>query len=103
RRQRDLAGSARGVVAVAQPARLEAAEVVGEALAPPVARERQDRPVARAGQLLELGLGLLEAAGGDVGGLGAKGERLVLVDAGKADPDPAGKRGDHLVGGTEEG
>ena len=47
-----------------------------------------DRAVAGAGELLELGLGLLEPAGGDVGGLGAERERLVLVDARQADPGP---------------
>ena len=69
------------VLVLAQPADLQAAEVVGEPLALATAREGHDRPVAGAGQLLELGLGLLQPAGGDVGGLGAEGERLILVDA----------------------
>ena len=48
-----------------EPADLQPAEVVGGALALAAARERDDRAVARARQLLELGLGLLEPARGD--------------------------------------
>src|SRR5581483_10191536 len=57
-------------------------------LALAAAREGDDRAVPRAGQLLELGLGLPDAAGGDVGGLGTEGERLILVDARQPDPGP---------------
>ena len=44
-----------------------------------------DGRVARAGQLLELGLGGGQRAGGDVGGLGAELERLVGVERAQAD------------------
>ena len=97
-RHRDLPGRGGSGLALPQPPRLQAAEVVGEALALSPARERQHRPVPGARELLQLGLGLLQPARGDVGGLGAEGERLVLVDAGQADADPLLELGDDLVG-----
>ena len=57
--------------------RLQAREVVGGALALAAARPGDDGAVARAHELLELGLGLLQRARAEVGGLGAELERLV--------------------------
>ena len=74
----------RGVGAVAAPSsqlRLQAPEVVGGALALAAAGQATTVAVARAHELLELGLGLLERARGDVGGLRAELDRLVVVDA----------------------
>ncbi len=88
------------VGASVEPADVEAAEVVREPLALPPARERHHHAVARAGQLLELGLGLLDPASLDVGGLRAERERLVLVDARQADPRAPGQRGVDLPGST---
>jgi hypothetical protein len=59
---------------------LHAAEVVGGALAGAGLRPGDDRPVARARELLELGLGLAQRAGGELGGLGAELERLGARD-----------------------
>src|SRR4051794_24826788 len=73
-----------GAVAV-DPARAQAREVVGGALAVAPSRPRDDRLVVRAHELLELGLGVLEAARGEVGGLGAELDRLVLRDRAEAD------------------
>ena len=96
--ERDLPAGGRRVVVGSEPADLQPAEVVGDPLALAAAGEGDHRPVARARELLELWLGLLQAAGGDVRRLGAEGERLILVDAREADPgsllerriDPAG-------------
>ena len=52
-------------------------EVVGGALAVAPARPGDDGLVVGADELLELGLGLLERARGEVGGLGAELDRLV--------------------------
>ena len=74
----------RPVVGV-EPVDLQAPEVVCRALPLALARERHHRAVARSVQLLELGLGLLEAPGLQIGRLGPELERLVLVDARQAD------------------
>ena len=87
-----------GTAAPSSQADLQAAQVVRGALALAAPGERHDRPVARPRQLLELGLGLLDPARGDVGGLGAELERLVLVDARQADPCAALELGRDLVG-----
>ena len=59
-------------------------EVVARALGLAAPRPGHDRPVARAHQLLELGLRLAQRAGGRVGALGAELVRLVLGDARQA-------------------
>ena len=64
--------SSAGVALAVQPRPRSAREVVGGALALAAARPRDDGAVARAHELLELGLGLLERARGEVGGLGAE-------------------------------
>ena len=95
----DEGEGARGLaILVAEPVDLHPPEVVGEALPDPALGEGDDGPVTGAGQLLELGLGLLEAARGDVGGLGAELERLILVDAREADLDPLVEHGEHALG-----
>ena len=87
---------------VVQPADLEPAQVVGEALALATSGEGDHRPVARAGQLLEFGFGLLETTGGDVGGLGAERERLVVIDARESDRDPRLQRRQDRIGADVE-
>src|SRR4051794_11452204 len=77
----------RRAVAV-DPVRAQAREVVGGALAVALARPRDHRLVVGAHELLELGLGLLERAGGEVGGLRAELDRLVLRDRAEADLGP---------------
>ncbi len=66
-------------------ARLQARQVVGGPLGGATLRPGDDGGVAGAGELLQLRLGLLEAAGGEVGGLAADLGRLVGRDAGQAD------------------
>ena len=83
---------------IAEPPNLQPTEVVREPLALAAARERQDGPITRARELLELWLGLLEPARGDVGGLGAEGKSLVLVDARQSDAGALSKLLHDLVG-----
>jgi hypothetical protein len=64
---------------------LEAPEVVGGPLGCATLRPGDDGRIAGARELLELGFGLLQAAGGEVGGLGADLGRLVGADRGEAD------------------
>src|SRR3954470_8829985 len=68
-----------GAVAV-DPARSQPREVVGGALAVAPSRPSHDGLVVRADELLELGFGLLQAACGEVGGLRAELDGLVLGD-----------------------
>ncbi len=63
---------------------LDPVEVVGRALGLAAAAPGHDRAVARAHQLLQLGLGVAQRAGGGVGGLGAERVRLVARDARQA-------------------
>ena len=60
--------------------RLDAGQVVGGALGGAALRPRDDGRVAGARELLQLGLGLLERARGEVGGLRADLDRLVGGD-----------------------
>ena len=83
-RLREVELRPRRAVAV-EPVRAHAREVVGGPLAVAPARPRDHRLVVGAHELLELGLGLLERAGGEVGGLGAELDRLVLRDRAEAD------------------
>ena len=94
----DLPRGGGSALALPQPPRLEPAQVVGKALALPLAGEGEHRPVAGARELLQLGLGLLEPSRGDVGRLGAEGEGLILVDARQADTDAALQLSGDLVG-----
>ena len=68
-----------GRIPLPQPRRLQAREVVGRALALAALRPGHERAVAGAHELLELGLGLLERARGEVGRLRAELQRLVGV------------------------
>ena len=72
RRLRGCGGRGRAVDLLAEPVRFQAGEVVGGALALAAARERDDRAVAGAHQLLELRLGLGQRARGRVGRLRAQ-------------------------------
>src|SRR3954470_17241963 len=74
-----------GRAVAVDPVRAQAREVVGGALAVALARPRDDRLVVGADELLELGLGLLEASRGEVGSLSAELDRLVLRDRAQAD------------------
>ena len=65
------------------PARPQALQVVGGALALAALRPGDERRVARARELLELGLGLVERAGGELRRLGAELERLRAGDRGQ--------------------
>ena len=67
-----------------RPTRPEPLEVVGGALALAVLRPGDERRVAGARELLELGLGLPERAGGELGRLGAELDRLGAGDAREA-------------------
>src|SRR4051794_18758482 len=78
--------------AVAVPPGPEALEVVGGALALAALRPRDERRVARARELLELRLGLVERACGELGGLGAELDRLRAGDAGEAQRLPRDER-----------
>ena len=80
------------------PARLDAREVVGGALAPAAVRPGDERRVAGADELLELRLGLAEAAGGELGGLGAELERLRAGDRGEAERPAGAELGEDAVG-----
>src|SRR4051812_5248828 len=86
-----------GAVAV-DPARAQPREVVGGALAVAPSRPSHDGLVVRADQLLELGLGLLQAACGEVGGLRAELDGLVLGDRAEADARAFVERGGDRVG-----
>ena len=77
---RRLASSKTRPALRAVPARLDAREVVGGALAAALVRPRDERRVVGADELLELRLGLAEAAGGELGGLRAELERLGAGD-----------------------
>ena len=74
------------------PRRPEALQVVGGALALAVLRPGDERRVAGARELLELGLGLLQRAGGELGGLGAELDRLRAGDAREAQRLPRVER-----------
>ena len=76
----------------------QAREVVGGALGRASLRPGDDGRVAGAGELLELGLGLLERAGGEVGGLGADLGRLVGGDRGEPDRGAVVERVEDAVG-----
>ena len=65
---------------VAQPVPPQPREVVGHALALAAPRPGHHRPVAGADELLELGLGLGERPGREVGGLGPELVRLLCRD-----------------------
>ena len=80
------------------PAGPQAREVVRRPLALAAAGPGHDRPVARAEELLELGLGLLERPGREVGGLGAELERLVAGDRAQPDARAAVERGADVLG-----
>src|SRR3954454_8815388 len=86
-----------GAVAV-DPVRAQAREVVGGALAVSLARPGDDGLVVGAHELLELGLGLLEGSRGEVGGLGAELDRLVLRDRAEADLGSVVERLGDVVG-----
>ena len=81
--QRVLVIPADAAVALAEPRRLQPREVVGRALALAALRPRDDGAVARAHELLELGLGLLQRARREVGRLRAELQRLVGVVGGQ--------------------
>ena len=76
----------------------QAREVVGGALGRASLRPGDDGRVAGAGELLELGLGLPERAGGEVGGLGADLGRLVGGDRGEPDRGAVVERVEDAVG-----
>ncbi len=95
--QRGLEHLAAGVDVLAEPRRFHAPEVVGGALALAAAGERDDRAVAGAHELLELGLGLGQRARGGVGGLRAQLQRLIAGDRRQPDPRARGERGFDLV------
>src|SRR3954470_7636026 len=80
------------------PGRAHPREVVGGALAVSPPRPRDDRLVVAADELLELGLGLLERAGREVGGLGAELDRLVLRDRAEANLCSSIERAGDVVG-----
>jgi hypothetical protein len=75
-----------------------AREVVGRALGLAAAGPGDDRAVARVHELLELGLGLAQRAGGRVGALGAELVRLVAGDRGQAERRPFEQLGADVVG-----
>ena len=77
---------------------LDPVQVVGGALGLAVAGPRDDGPVPRPDQLLQLGLGRLERARGGVGGLGAEGVRLVAGDGGQRHGRPLGQGPLQLLG-----
>ena len=83
---------------VAVPARLDAREVVGGALAAAAVGPGDERRVAGAHELLQLGLGLAQRAGGELGGLGAELERLGAGDRGEPQRRRALERGEDAVG-----
>ena len=87
--ERDRSGRLRSVAV--EPVGFQAGEVVGGALPLPPAGECDDRPIARADEFLELGLGFSHTASGEVGGLRAKRETLVLIDARQTHVRPAGE------------
>ena len=91
----------RRAVAV-DPARPQAREVVGGALAVAPSRPRDDRLVVGADELLELRLGLLQRARGEVGGLRAELDGLVLRDRAEADARPPVERVGDRVGADVE-
>ena len=72
---------------------LHAREVEPRALGLAPARPRHEGPVARAHELLELGLGVAQRARGAVCGLGAELERLILGDARQAERRALPERG----------
>jgi hypothetical protein len=78
---------------VGVPRRPQAREVVRRPLALGARRPGDDGPVARAHLLLELGLGLLQAARGRVGALGAQLDGLVGDDRGQSVPRAGVDRG----------
>ena len=82
-----------------EPRDLETPQVVRRTLALATDRERDHRPVARTGQLLELRLGVADPARGDLGCLALEGKGLVLVDAREPDPRAAVELGGDPVGG----
>ena len=92
-------GSSSGgrAVGAVQPRHLQPPQVVGGPLALAPGREGDHRLVARAGELLQLGLGLLDPPGGDLGRLGPEAERLVLVYRRQADPGTLVKCGGDVV------
>src|SRR5215218_10514503 len=80
------------------PAWLDALQVVGRALAAAAVGPGDERRVARADELLQLGLGLAQAAGGDLRRLGAELDRLRARD-GREPQRPAGlELGEDAVG-----
>ena len=76
------------------PAGPQALQVVGGALALAALRPGDDRRVARARELLELRLGLVERARGELGGLGAELDRLRAGDRGQPQRLARLERGD---------
>ena len=76
----------------------QAREVVGGALGRASLRPGDDGRVPGAGELLQLGLGLPERAGGEVGGLGADLGRLVGGDRGEPDRGAFVERVEDAVG-----
>ena len=96
--QRGLEYLARNVDVLAQPRGLHAAEVVGRPLALAATRERHDRAVAGAHELLELGLGLGQRARGGIGGLRPQLQWLLAGDRRQPDPRPPGECGFDVLG-----
>ena len=90
--------SSQPAVALPQPRGLQPREVVRRALALAALRPRDDGAVARAHELLELGLGLLQRARGEVRRLGAELQRLVGVVGGQAHVRARVERGADLLG-----
>src|SRR5829696_7878887 len=81
----------------ALPARLDAHEVVGGALAATAVRPGDERRVARAHELLELRLGLVQRARGELGRLGTELERLGAGDRGQPQRPAPLERGEDAV------
>ena len=80
------------------PARLDPREVVGGALAAAAVRPGDERRVAGAAELLQLGLCLAQRARGELGGLRAELERLGARDRGEPQRPPRLERGEDAVG-----
>src|SRR5919198_863513 len=76
-----------------EPARRSVKEAIGPGPGGRSARPRDERPVAGAHELLELGLGVAERARGRVGRLGAELVRLVVRDARQAETGALAERG----------
>ena len=89
--------------ALAQPRGFQPAEVVRRALALAAAGKRDDRPVARAHELLELRLGLAERARGRVRGLRAQLDLLAARQRRQPDPRALGRASRGCSAGSRTG